>query len=129
MIRISGVNLPNEKRVECGLTYIKGIGPKTSQKILAQTKVNPDTRVKDLSDDEVAKIRGIIDNDYIVEADLRRQVMGDIKRLKEIKCYRGLRHIKNLPARGQRTKTNNRTVRGNKRLTLGSGRAKAAAKT
>jgi len=129
MIRISGVNLPNEKRVEIGLTYIKGIGLKTSQKILAQTKVNPDTRIKNLSDEEVAKIRGIIDNDYIVEADLRRKVTADIKRLREIKCYRGTRHIKGLPCRGQRTKTNTRTIRGNKRTSMGSGRAKAATKT
>ena len=129
MIRIAGVNLPNEKRVEVGLTYIKGIGLTTSQKILVQTKINPDTRIKDLDDSEVAKIRGIVDNDYVVEGDLRRQVLGNIKRLKEIKCYRGLRHIKGLPARGQRTKTNNRTVRGNKRSSMGSGRAKSAAKT
>ena len=129
MIRIAGVNLPNDKRVEIALTYVKGIGLSSSQKILKQTKVNPDTRVKDLDDGDVAKIRGIIDNDYIVESDLRRQVVANIKRLKEIKCYRGLRHIKGLPVNGQRTKTNNRTIRGNSRSSLGSGRAKASAKT
>lgn len=129
MIRIAGINLPNEKRVEIGLTYIKGIGLTTSQKILTQTKIDPNTRIKDLSDSEVAKIRGIVDNDYVVEGDLRRQVLNNIKRLKEIKCYRGTRHIKGLPARGQRTKTNNRTVRGNKRSSMGSGRVKASAKT
>jgi len=101
----------------------------TSQKILTQTKIDPNTRIKDLSDSEVAKIRGIVDNDYVVEGDLRRQVLNNIKRLKEIKCYRGTRHIKGLPARGQRTKTNNRTVRGNKRSSMGSGRVKASAKT
>lgn len=129
MIRIAGVNLPNEKRVEVALTYIKGIGLSSSQKILEQSQVNPDTRVKDLNDSEEAKIRSLIENNYMVEGDLRRKVVADIKRLKEIKSYRGSRHAKGLPVRGQRTKTNNRTVRGNKRSSLGSGRSKAPAKT
>ena len=112
MARIAGVDLPNEKRVEYGLTYVYGIGVTSSRKILAEAGINPDTRVKDLTEDEEKKIREIIDRDYTVEGDLRRQVALDIKRLIEIGCYRGLRHRKGLPVRGQRTKTNARTRKG-----------------
>ncbi len=128
MARIAGTNVPNEKRLEVGLTYIFGIGLTTSQKIIAQLKLNPDTRVKDLPETDLAKIREYIDKNYQVEADLSRQISLNIKRLKEIKSYRGVRHSANLPVRGQRTKTNARTKRG-KRVTVGSGRKKAAAKT
>ncbi len=112
MARISGVDLPREKRVEIGLTYVFGIGLSSSRKILAATGINPDTRVKDLTEDEVSKLRDIIDRDYTVEGDLRRNVALDIKRLMEIGCYRGIRHRKGLPVRGQRTKTNARTRKG-----------------
>lgn len=112
MARIAGVDLPNEKRVEYGLTYIFGIGVSSSRKILKEAGINPDTRVKDLTEDEVNKLRNIIDKEYQVEGDLRRQVGLDIKRLIEIGCYRGLRHRKNLPVRGQRSKTNARTRKG-----------------
>ena len=115
MARIAGVDLPREKRVEIALTYIYGIGRKTANDILAATGVNPDTRVKDLTDEEEAKIRECIDHNYIVEGDLRRQTALDIKRLTEIGCYRGLRHRKGLPVRGQRSKTNARTRKGPKR--------------
>ena len=119
MARIAGVDLPNEKRVEYGLTYVYGIGVKSSNKILAEAGINPDTRVKDLTEDELSKIREIIDRDYTVEGDLRRQIALDIKRLIEIGCYRGLRHRKGLPVRGQRTKTNARTRKGPKRTIAG----------
>ncbi len=112
MARIAGVDLPREKRVEIGLTYVYGIGLKSSQKILAQCGINPDTRVKDLTDAEVNSIREIIDREYTVEGDLRRQVALDIKRLMEIGCYRGIRHRKGLPVRGQNTKNNARTRKG-----------------
>lgn len=112
MARIAGVDLPREKRVEVGLTYIYGIGLKSSQKILAQNGINPDTRVKDLTEEEVTKLRESIDNHYTVEGDLRRQVALDIKRLMEIGCYRGIRHRKGLPVRGQNTKNNARTRKG-----------------
>ena len=112
MARISGVDLPREKRVEIGLTYIYGIGRVSSNKILAAADVNPDTRVKDLTDEEVARIRDVIDGEYTVEGDLRREVAMDIKRLQEIGCYRGIRHRKSLPVRGQKTKTNARTRKG-----------------
>ena len=115
MARIAGVDLPNEKRVEYGLTYVYGIGVKSSNKILAEAGINPDTRVKDLTEDELSKIREIIDRDYTVEGDLRRQIALDIKRLIEIGCYRGLRHRRGLPVRGQKTKTNARTRKGPKR--------------
>ena len=111
MARIAGVDLPNEKRVEIGLTYIYGIGLSTSKKILAATGIDPDIRVRDLSDDDVSKLRAEIDN-YTVEGDLRRDIALDIKRLIEINCYRGLRHRKSLPVRGQRSKTNARTRKG-----------------
>ena len=115
MARISGVDLPREKRVEIGLTYIYGIGRVSSNKILAAADVNPDTRVKDLTDEEVARIRDVIDGEYTVEGDLRREVAMDIKRLQEIGGYRGIRHRKSLPVRGQKTKTNARTRKGPKK--------------
>jgi small subunit ribosomal protein S13 len=129
MARIAGVTIPVEKRVEIALTYIYGIGLTTSQKILSQLKINPDTRVKNLSETEVNNLRRIIEDTHKVEGDLRREVLSNIKRLKEINSYRGSRHAKHLPARGQRTKTNTRTVRGNVRKTMGSGRKAAAQKT
>ena len=109
MARIAGIDLPKEKRVEVGLTYIYGIGLSSAQKILAKNGINPDTRVKDLTDDEVNKLRETIDAEYTVEGDLRRRVALDIKRLMEIGCYRGVRHRKGLPVRGQNTKNNART--------------------
>ena len=115
MARIAGVDLPREKRVEIGLTYIFGIGRTTANKILKETGVNPDTRVKDLSDDDISKLRANIDGTYTVEGDLRRDIALDIKRLMEIVCYRGSRHKKGLPVRGQRSKTNARTRKGPKR--------------
>ena len=112
MARIAGVDLPKEKRVEIGLTYVYGIGRKSANDILAAAGVNPDTRVKDLTEDQEAKIREVIDANYRVEGDLRREVALNIKRLVEINCYRGVRHRKGLPVRGQRTKTNARTRKG-----------------
>lgn len=128
MARIAGTNVPNEKRVEIGLTYVFGIGLITSQKILAELNISPDVRIKDLTETDLTKIREYIDKNLQVEADLSRQISLNIKRLKEIKSYRGVRHSANLPVRGQRTKTNARTKRG-KRVTVGSGRKKSAAKT
>jgi len=112
MARIAGVDIPNAKRIEIALTYIYGIGRKSSNDILAKTGINPDTRAKDLTEDEVAKLRDEIENNYVVEGDLRRDVSLNIKRLVEINCYRGIRHRKGLPVRGQRTKTNARTRKG-----------------
>lgn len=112
MARIAGIDLPREKRVEIGLTYIYGIGLKSSQKILKENDINPDTRVKDLTEEEVNKLRETIDANYTVEGDLRRQTALDIKRLMEIGCYRGIRHRKGLPVRGQNTKNNARTRKG-----------------
>ncbi|MBR4062991.1 MAG: 30S ribosomal protein S13 [Clostridia bacterium] len=112
MARIAGVDIPNSKRVEIALTYIYGIGRKSANDILAKTGINPDTRAKDLTEDEVAKLRDEIENNYVVEGDLRRDVALNIKRLVEINCYRGIRHRKGLPVRGQRTKTNARTRKG-----------------
>ncbi|MEA1963138.1 MAG: 30S ribosomal protein S13 [Patescibacteria group bacterium] len=128
-VRIAGVTIPNEKRVEIALTYIYGIGLTKANDILELAKVSPSTRVKDLKDDEANNLRNIIEKQHKVEGDLRREVLGNIKRLKEINSYRGLRHIKNLPVRGQRTKTNNRTVRGNKKATAISGKKQIAQKT
>ena len=122
MARIAGVDLPREKRVEIGLTYVYGIGLSSSQKILKEAGVNPDTRVKDLTDDEVANIRKAMDG-YKVEGDLRREVALNIKRLTEIGCYRGLRHRRGLPVRGQRTKTNARTRKGPRKLVSKSKKA------
>jgi small subunit ribosomal protein S13 len=115
MARIAGVDLPRDKRIEIGLTYIYGIGLATSRKILAETGVNPDTRVRDLTEDEISKLRETIDKNYKVEGDLRREVALNIKRLIEIGCYRGIRHRRGLPVRGQRTKTNARTRKGPRR--------------
>jgi len=112
MARIAGVDIPNNKRVEIALTYIYGIGRKSANDILAQTGINPDTRAKDLTEDEIAKLRDVIENNYTVEGDLRREVALNIKRMVEINCYRGIRHRKGLPVRGQRTKTNARTRKG-----------------
>ena len=112
MARIAGVDIPNNKRIEIALTYIYGIGRKSSNDILAKTGINPDTRAKDLTEDEIAKLRDVIENSYTVEGDLRREVALNIKNMVEINCYRGIRHRKGLPVRGQRTKTNARTRKG-----------------
>lgn len=129
MARISGVNLPKNKRVEIALTYLYGIGLPLSQKILADTKIDINTRTEDLTEEQVGRLRDFIEKNYKVEGDLRREVMMNVKRLKEIGSYRGLRHSRHLPARGQRSKTNSRTVRGNVRRTMGSGRKLTAQKT
>ena len=121
MARIAGVDLPNNKRVEIGLTYIYGIGLASSKKILEKANIDPDTRVKDLSEDEVGAIRKIIDSEYITEGDLRREVSLNIKRLMEIGCYKGIRHRRGLPVRGQNTKNNSRTRKGVKK-TVGRGK-------
>ena len=126
MARIAGVDIPNEKRVEISLCYIYGIGLTTSRKILERTRINPDTRVKNLSEEEVNRLREFIDREHRVEGDLRREVALNIQRLIEIGCYRGTRHRRNLPLRGQRTRTNARTRRGPKRTV--AGKKKAAAK-
>ena len=123
MARIAGIDLPKDKRVEVGLTYIYGIGLKSSQKILAEAGVNPDNRVKDLTDEEEKSIRKVIDESYKVEGDLRREVALNIKRLTEIGCYRGIRHRRGLPVRGQRTKTNARTRKGPRKLVSKSKKA------
>ncbi len=115
MARIAGVDLPREKRVEIGLTYVYGIGRASSNKILEKAKVNPDTRVRELTDEEVKRISEVIEAEYMVEGDLRREIAMNIKRLQEIGCYRGIRHRKGLPVRGQKTKTNARTRKGPKR--------------
>jgi small subunit ribosomal protein S13 len=128
MARIAGVDLPRNKRVEIGLTYIYGIGRKTSNNILQHADVNPDARVKDLTESEIAALREIIDRNYRVEGDLRREVQMNIKRLVEIGCYRGLRHRRNLPVHGQRTRTNARTKRGPKKTVAGRGRRRGAKK-
>ena len=128
MARIEGIDLPRNKRVEIGLTYIYGIGLKTSQSILLATEINPDTRVKDLTDTEVASLREHITSNINVEGDLRREIQMNIKRLVEIGSYRGLRHRNNLPVRGQRTKTNARTRKGPKKTVAGRGRRRGATK-
>lgn len=128
MARIAGINLPKNKRIVIGLTYIYGIGPTRAKRIVADAGVDPSIRVADLSAEDEAKLRDQIDKKVKVEGDLRREVLGNIKRLKEIKSYRGDRHAKRLPVRGQRSKTNARTKRG-KKVTVGSGKKKAAAKT
>ncbi|MBX5441300.1 MAG: 30S ribosomal protein S13 [Solirubrobacteraceae bacterium] len=127
MARIAGINIPLNKRVEIGLTYIYGIGRSTANKLLAETGINPDTYVRDLTDDEVAKLRDVIDRNLTVEGDLRRERSQDIKRLMEIGCYRGLRHRRGLPVRGQNTKTNARTRKGPKRMQV-AGKKKAGKK-
>lgn len=125
MARVAGVDLPRDKRTEVALTYIYGIGPTLSKRILAQTGINPDTRVKDLTEAEVSALRAIIDREYKVEGDLRREVAQNIKRLQEIGSYRGLRHRRNLPVRGQRTRTNARTKRGARKTVPGRRRSRA----
>ncbi len=124
-VRISGINIPNDKRVEVALTYIYGVGRSRSNKILAEAKIDVDTRVKDLAEDDVNRLREMIEKHFTLEGDLRRETQSNIKRLKEIGSLRGLRHTRNLPVRGQRTKTNSRTVRGNKRGMATSGKSKA----
>ena len=124
MARIAGVDIPRNKRVEISLTYIYGIGKTASQTILKKAGVDPDTRVQDLSESEVTQLRQIIDNDFVVEGDLRREVAMNIKRLTEIGCYRGLRHRRHLPVHGQRTKTNARSRKGPKKTVAGRGRRK-----
>jgi small subunit ribosomal protein S13 len=123
MARIAGVDLPRDKRVEAALPYIYGIGWSLSREILSKTGINPDTRVRDLTEDEVARLREVIDRDYKVEGDLQREIQLNIKRLIEIGCYRGLRHRRGLPVRGQRTKTNARTRKGPKRTVAGKKKA------
>ena len=128
MARISGVTIPNEKQVQIALTYVYGIGPKFAKDILKKANVDPIVRVKDLTESEIGEISDIISNNYLVEGELQRVVTGNIKRLKDVKAYRGLRHSRNLPSRGQRTKTNARTRRG-KKVTVGGTAKKVAAKT
>ena len=128
MARIAGVDLPRNKRVEVGLTYIYGIGPTLSRNILNQMAISPDTRIKDLSEAEVTKLREMIEKNYVVEGDLRREVTLNIRRLTEIGCYRGLRHRRSLPVRGQRTRTNSRTRKGPKKTVAGRGRRRGAKK-
>jgi small subunit ribosomal protein S13 len=128
MARIEGVDLPRNKRVEVGLTYLYGIGPTRAREILAATKVNPDTRIKDLTDAEVGLLRDFIGQSYKVEGDLRREVQLNIKRLIEIGSYRGLRHRRNLPVHGQRTRTNSRTRKGPKKTVAGRGRRRGGKK-
>ncbi|MHB0858377.1 MAG: 30S ribosomal protein S13 [Anaerolineae bacterium] len=125
MARIAGIDIPNEKRIEIGLTYIFGIGRTRSKQLLERTGVSPDTRGRDLTESEVSRLREVIDADYLVEGDLRREVAMNIKRLMDIGSYRGLRHRRNLPAHGQRTKTNARTRRGTRRTVAGKKRARA----
>jgi small subunit ribosomal protein S13 len=129
-VRIAGVNIPNNKRVEIALTYIYGIGRPRANEILKKVKVNPDTRVNDLTEEQANALRTAIEKGgFAIEGDLKRDFLSNIKRLKEIKCHRGVRHSRSLPVRGQRTKTNSRTVRGNVRKTMGSGRKDAGQKT
>jgi small subunit ribosomal protein S13 len=128
MARIAGVDLPRDKRTEIGLTYIYGIGQATSKEILEKAGVSPDTRIKDLTESEVAALREVIDRDYQVEGDLRREVQQNVRRLIDIGCYRGLRHRRNLPVRGQRTRTNARTKRGPKKTVPGRGRRRGMKK-
>lgn len=128
-MRISGINIPRDKKVVISLSYLYGIGPTLSKKILSEAKVDGNIRVKDMTPDQEDAIRNIIEKKYKTEGDLRSEVAQNIKRLKDIKCYRGVRHMKHLPTRGQRTKTNSRTVRGNKRNIATSGKKPAAQKT
>lgn len=129
VVKISGLVVPPNKRIEIALTYLFGIGLTLSKNVLKKTGIDPDTRTKDLTEEEVNKLRNVIEKEYRVEGDLRREISGNIKRLREIGSYRGMRHAKGLPARGQRTKTNSRTVRGNVRRTAGSGRKETGQKT
>ncbi len=129
MARIAGVNLPNEKRLAIGLTYVFGIGRATAQKIITRLGLNQDMKCKDLVEAEVNQLKKIVESEIRTEGELKREILANIKRLKEINCYRGSRHSKRLPVRGQRTKTNSRTVRGNVRRTAGSGKKPSAQKT
>ena len=128
MARIAGVDLPRNKRVEIGLTYIYGIGRSVSNEILGQAGINPDTRIRDLAEDEIARLREIISRNYRVEGDLRREVQMNIRRLIDIRCYRGIRHMRNLPVHGQRTRTNARTRRGARKTVPGRGRRRGMKK-
>lgn len=128
-MRIAGTNIPKEKKIAFSLRYVYGIGPTLADRVLKKAKIDPDTRTKDLSIQQEDKIRAIVEKENVTEGDLRREVGANIKRFKDIKCYRGVRHMKHLPCRGQRTKTNSRTVRGNTRKTMGSGRVKSGIKT
>ncbi len=129
MPRIAGINIPENKQILIALTYIYGVGLTLSKKILAEAKIAPDQKAKDLTSDDVSRLREIIEKKYKIEGELRREIMMSIKRLKDIDTWRGMRHLKGLPVRGQRTKTNNRTVRGNVRKTVGSGRKPPTAPT
>jgi len=122
MPRIAGVNIPDQKKIKIALTYIFGIGPSLSRKILSKAQIDPERRAKDLTPEEISQLKEIIEKNYKIEGELRREVMMNIKRLKDIGTWRGIRHIKGLPVRGQKTRTNTRTVRGNVRKTVGSGR-------
>lgn len=128
-MRVAGINIPKNKRIVIALAYIYGIGPTLAKKILQQARVDENIRTKDLNQEQEDKLRALVEKGNKTEGDLRREVMANIKRLKDIKCYRGLRHIKHLPVRGQRTKVNSRTVRGNTRKTMGSGRKPSSQKT
>ncbi|MFC1663200.1 30S ribosomal protein S13 [Patescibacteria group bacterium] len=128
-IRLAGITLPKKKRIEIALTYVYGIGRNLSKKILIQAEINPNIKTDDLPEEDVSKLREVIEGKFKVEGELRRDTLSNIKRLKEISSYRGSRHAKSLPVRGQRTKTNSRTVRGNVRRTMGSGRKPSAEKT
>lgn len=128
-MRIAGINIPKEKRIVVALNYIYGVGPSLSKKILAKAKISEEIRTKNLTPEQEDKLRMIVEKEYKTEGDLRREIMANVKRLKDIKAYRGVRHMKHLPVRGQRTKTNSRTVRGNVRKTMGSGRVKEGLKT
>ena len=129
MPRIAGVNIPDNKRIEVALAYVYGIGRTLSNKILSQAKIDPNVRANKLTAEEVNRLRDFIEKGFKIEGELRRERMMNVKRLKDISCYRGVRHIKGLPVRGQRTKTNTRTIRGNTRKTMGSGRKNASEKT
>jgi small subunit ribosomal protein S13 len=129
MARIAGVSIPDDKRIEIALTYIYGIGHSRSKDVLAALKLSPNTRTKELSESEVNKLKDYIEKNFTIEGELKHQVQMNIRRLKEIGCYRGIRHQRGLPVRGQKTRTNTRTIRGNVRKTAGSGRRKAAEKT
>ncbi len=128
-MRIAGTNIPKEKKILFSLRYIYGVGPTLADKILKKAKIDGDLRTKDLTPEQEDKLRAIVEKEHMTEGDLRREVGANIKRLKDVKCYRGIRHMKHLPCRGQRTKTNSRTVRGNSRKTMGSGRVKSGIKT
>ncbi|MEK7580373.1 MAG: 30S ribosomal protein S13 [Patescibacteria group bacterium] len=129
MARIAGINLPPQKRIEIGLTYIFGIGRNISNKIIFLANIDPNKKVKDLTSEEIEKLKLLIEKNYKTEGELKHEIFSNIKRLKDIGAYRGIRHTRRLPVRGQRTKTNSRTVRGNVRKTMGSGRSRAAQKT